>query len=107
MKILRFLPFLTFAAFSLAMAADLTGRWVSQVEMPDGHSQETVFILKQDGVSLSGRIGVNVSRETPITEGSVNGDAVSLTTTFRAGQNQRKVVYEGKLDGDTLRLKAT
>jgi alpha-galactosidase len=107
MKIPRLLPILTFAVFSSATAADLTGHWVSKVEMPDGHSQETVFILKQDGANLSGKIVVNVSRETPITEGSVNGDTVSLTTTFRAGQNQRKVVYEGKLDGDTLRLKAT
>ena len=38
----------------LAVAADVTGKWVAQVPGRDGQSREVVYNLKADGAKLTG-----------------------------------------------------
>jgi alpha-galactosidase len=103
MKLFTCLGFLSLLILSpgTARSADLSGTWVAEMASPDGSVRKTYFRLKQEGTQLTGKVSNNY-RDTPIAEGTVNGDAVSFAV-GPAG-NPRRTQYEGKLTGDELRL---
>jgi hypothetical protein len=69
------------AAAACACAADVTGKWTGNVEVtnPQGEVQNhaITFQLRQSGRELTGALA-SEGRDSPITNGKVEGDAVTF-----------------------------
>lgn len=92
-----------FAALTtVAVAGDVSGKWISKMETPRGTFERT-FVLKQDGAKLSGKI-VTQRGETEIKDGKVNGEEIEFKAEQRMGPEGGTVtaVYKAKLSGDKL-----
>lgn len=83
--------------------ADLTGPWVVSRQMPDGRSADTQYNFKQEGTSLSGSV-LSQMGEQKIAAGKVEGDSFWFETIANFMGQERRVKYEGKIEGDTLKL---
>src|SRR3974390_1997282 len=86
--------------------ANFAGHWVSRADNGDGTFRETVFVLKQDGAALSGRV-VYPSSEVPIAEGAVVGGPFHFVTITGQGTNRRRVEFSGGIaapDAITIRI---
>jgi hypothetical protein len=93
---------LAMAAF--AFAADVTGSWTATFDTQVG-VQEYVFELKQEGTKLTGVAKSAFAKaETPITEGSVTGDDVKFIENLNYEGMPLRIVYTGKIKGDTIEL---
>src|SRR5690349_2763542 len=78
---------------ALAAAADVTGKWKSEFQAPDGTALTNEFTFEQKGEALTGTV---LSSRTPgvtanIEEGSVKGDAIAFTVTRTFDGNQIKL----------------
>jgi hypothetical protein len=94
------------AAFaSLAVAADITGKWVAQVPGREGQTREVTYTFKQDGDKLTGSMTGRQGAEIPISDGKVSGDTISFTVTMTFGGNTVKQNYTGTIAGDEIRMK--
>lgn len=90
-------------AFSTALlAGDVSGKWVAKMETPNGSSQQT-YTLKADGDKLSGTVK-SARGETEIQDGKVSGDDISFVVVRKFNDNEFRMQYTGKLDGDDLKL---
>src|SRR5262252_11090408 len=96
-----------FALAALAVplaAADLTGNWVVAQDMHDGTFRRTYFNLRQEGSRITGTIRVTqffykIAESTGGPEGfTITGSMMDV------GHKDRRVVYEGKLQGDELHI---
>lgn len=94
-----------FALAGLAVAADVTGKWIAQIPGRDGQTRETTINLKADGEKLTGSISGRQGQETPISEGKVSGDTITFTVTMERGGNTIKQNYTGKVSGDQIQFK--
>jgi alpha-galactosidase len=84
----------------LLYGADLTGIWLSAVKQPDGHTDREVFVLKQAGNQLTGKIE-RAWGNFAIQQGTVDGERFTLTAKTDDGYT---VTYEGALEGDKLHV---
>ena len=82
-----------------AFAADPTGKWKAAMQGPDGEMQLT-FNFKLDGDKVTGTVEGPMG-EMPITEGKMEGDAISFTVETP----NFKVVHKGAIQGDEMKLK--
>jgi len=65
-----------------AMAGDLTGKWSGTFKVDGGdHNVPQLFILKQQGKTLTGSGGPNSGEQYPIENGRVDGDKVRFEIT--------------------------
>jgi hypothetical protein len=97
-----------------AAAADVTGKWVGQVQGRNG-AQDVTMNLKADGSKLTGTVtggggrggggGAPMPRE--ISDGKVDGSNVSFTVKAEANGQTRVTTYSGTLSGDELKVKQT
>lgn len=87
------------AAASLALAADVTGRWKGK---SDG-GREVVLDLRADGQKLTGTVTVDQGKQREISDGKVEGDSVSFQMPSDYGGNILSV--KGKLKGEELHLR--
>jgi hypothetical protein len=109
-------------AFTLA-AADITGKWVAQVEGRNGTTQVT-FDLKADGSTLTGTVtggmgggrrggggggGGAAAAPAPIaiSDGKIDGEKVSFSVKMDRGGQTMVTTYSGTFSGDDLKLKQT
>jgi len=83
-----------------AWAADVTGKWVAQVQGRNGMTENT-FTLKADGDKLTGTLATPQG-ESEITEGKVAGDEISFVIVRKFGENEMKISYKGKVAGDEI-----
>jgi hypothetical protein len=90
---------LTLIMAASAQAADVTGKWKASVSTPDGQAMDILFTFKVDGTTLSGS-AVGPMGETPITEGKLEGDAISFTV----DAGDFKIPHKGTVTGDTMKL---
>ena len=98
----RFLPVFLGVAFA-ASAADLNGNWVVSQDMHDGTFRRTYFNLKQEGDRITG--GIRVTQFFyKIAESTGGPEGFTLTGSMMDGHSERKVKYEGKLEGDRLHI---
>ncbi len=90
-------------AFSLLLCAQtpFTGRWLAQTAGPGGEMRETTYFLTQTGNSLTGAI-LNGYRTQRFSEGKVDGNQATWAVTTRFGDQERRVEYHARLDGDAL-----
>ena len=96
---------------SLALAAGIDGKWVSERKMqtPDGQERtiKMTLTLKTAGgvltgsVSSPGREGDEVVTE--IKEGKVDGSKFNFVTVRETQRGVMKSVYEGSLEGEVLK----
>jgi len=97
-----------------AVAADVTGKWVAQVAGRNG-TQEVTFNLKADGSKLTGTVtggmggrgGGGAPQPIEISDGKIDGDAVSFAVKMEMNGQTRVTTYSGTLSGDELKLKQT
>lgn len=91
-----------------AMASDLTGNWSGTFKVDGGdHTVPQLFILKQQGKTLSGSGGPNASEQYPIENGRIDGDEArfELTTGEWKFTYDLKQTAPGALNG-TLKLQS-
>src|SRR5439155_8732527 len=82
-------------------ASDLTARWVARVPNADGTFRETVFVLNQQGTTLTGSV-ITPTSEQPFVDGTVDGD--TFTFASAPATNPRRTVYRGVLAGDEVQI---
>jgi hypothetical protein len=123
-KRLFFGTLLFLAVAFTAAAADLTGKWVAQVEGRNGNTSQMVFDLKADGATLTGTVtgggggggrrgggGGNGAAAAPtpqaISDGKIDGDKVTFAVKMDRNGQTMVTSYTGTISGDTLTLKQT
>jgi len=84
-------------------ATDLTGNWVVRDPLPDGTFRTTYLDLHQEGSRITGSIRVTQFYY-KIVESTGGPDRFTLTGSMMDGTNERRVKYEGKLEGDELHV---
>ena len=85
-----------------AVAADVTGKWVAQVQGRQGMAENT-FNFKVEGTALTGTL-TSPQGETAISEGKVSGDEISFVIVRKFGENEMKILYKGKVAGDEIKF---
>jgi hypothetical protein len=88
-----------------ALAADIDGKWNATVDGGPAGPVELVFDLKADGEKLAGNMSMAMMpAPTPISEGTIKGDAVSfkLAIAIAEGAPPLVIAYTGKLKGDEI-----
>ena len=107
-KLLFVFTILLVVAF-VAMAADVTGKWVyEQAGRGGGNPTQVTLNLKANGSTLTGSM-VRPGRggdpmESAISEGKIDGDNISFATVMSRDGNEFKMLYTGKIDGDTIKF---
>lgn len=86
-----------------APAADVTGKWVAQMEGGPMGPSEMTFNFKADGTTLTGTMTTSRG-ESEISEGKINGDEISFVVVRRMGDREMKTQWKGKVSGDEIRL---
>ena len=110
-KLLFVFTILLVVAF-VAMAADVTGKWVyEQAGRGGGNPTQVTLNLKANGSTLTGSV-VRPGRggdpmETQISEGKIDGDNISFKITIQMGDNSMTTEYAGTVSGNELKLKIT
>jgi hypothetical protein len=87
-------------------APDISGKWSSEFDSQVGHQKYT-FDFKIDGEKLTGNAHRDVDgdvRDTPITEGKVTGENVSFVEVLKTDDQELRIEYKGKIDGEELKL---
>ena len=113
-KLLFVTTILLVVAF-VAVAADVNGKWVAEVEGRNGNTSQMTFTLKADGGTLTGSVTGGMGRRggggapaaTEISNGKIDGDHVSFDVKREFNGNEFVTKYEGTVSGDTLNLKET
>ena len=79
-----------------AAAADISGTWKASFDTQIGQQNYTYTFAVKDGV-LTGKIQSDMGGTTDITEGKVNGDAVSFVEIFKYQDMEIRITYTGKV----------
>ncbi len=85
-----------------AFAADIAGKWKANAPGPGGQTMEIVFTLKAEGSTVTGTSSTPMG-ESPISNGKIEGDAIS----FDVDAGGMKISHKGKVTGDTMTLNVT
>lgn len=92
------------AMAAFAFAADVTGTWTATFDTQVG-SQAYTYVFKQEGTKLTGKaISAFAKAETPITEGSVNGDDITFVEDLNYEGMPLHIVYKGKISGNEIKF---
>ena len=97
---------LTAAMAGAACAADVTGKWKSEFTSPIGQLNY-IYDLKTDGDKLTGKALRELDgqkTETEIKEGKVSGSEVSFVELLKFDDQDIRIEYKGKLDGDAIKF---
>lgn len=89
---------LGFLALSLS-AADVGGKWVGDVNTPDGQSISLTFNFKLDGDKVTGTV-TGPTGDIDISDGKMDGDTLQFGLSVDAGGQQLVFKCTGKLAGD-------
>ena len=84
-----------------AMASDVTGSWKATADF-GGQTMERTFIFKVDGNKLTGETTSSMMGKSIITDGKVEGDAISFTITVKFQDNEMKLNYKGQVKDDAI-----
>jgi hypothetical protein len=98
-----FLIFLLALTAAAVLAADVSGKWVAQMQGRNGQTQEVTFNFKADGNQLTGTVTTRRG-ESQISDGKINGDEISFTQELEFNGNRMKFLYKGKVAGDEIKF---
>ena len=95
---------MTIGMAATAFAADVTGKWVGNVETPNGPIELT-YEFKAEGEALTGTVA-SAMGSLPLEKGKVAGDVISYSVTIEGAGT---ITHEAKMNaaGDELVIKAT
>lgn len=85
-----------------AHAQSAAGTWSGETQGRGG-AQMVTLTLTVDGSTLAGTLEQG-AQSGPISEGSVNGNAISFQRSVEFGGNAFTLTYNGEIDGNTLTL---
>ena len=88
---------------AVAMAADITGKWKSEMPGRDGTPQATTYTFKVEGDKLTGTISGR-GGDTAISDGKISGDDISFAVVRNFQGQERKMEYKGKVSGDEIKI---
>lgn len=107
MKIMNagFRGLIALAALTLCVcfAADIDGKWTTQVQGRNGTRTETLT-LKADGNTLTGSMQGPRGEAIEISKGTIDGDNISFSIVREFGGNQITQQYKGTLSNGELKL---
>lgn len=86
-----------------AIAAEIDGKWQSEMPGRDGNVMTTTYTFKAEGDKLTGTISGRQG-DTPIAEGKISGDEISFVVVRNMGGEDRKIQYKGKISGDEIKM---
>jgi len=89
-----------------AQTATATGTWKADIDTPVGLYKYT-WLIQQDGENLSGKIlreKDGEKSEVAIQEGKIKDGTVSLSETLMIQDQEIKITYSGKIEGNELKL---
>src|SRR5436853_5055069 len=86
---------------TLAMAADISGKWSGDMPGRGGDTTPTTFTFKVAGDKLTGTM-TGPQGDIALQDGKVAGDQISFTTTLEFNGNSVKLVYKGTVSGDQI-----
>jgi hypothetical protein len=90
---------------SIALAADIGGKWKAEFDAPDGQKGTNTFTFKVDGEKVTGSVLSSLSgTEAPIEDGTLKGDDLSFGLTRSIGGQDFKLRYKGTVKGDEIPL---
>ncbi len=96
------------AMAATAFAADITGKWKSEFQGPDGNSRTNVFTFEVNGEAVTGTVTSSMAPEpAKIEEGTLKGDAIAFKVTRNFDGNEIKLSYTGTVKGDEIPLKVS
>jgi hypothetical protein len=93
----------------LCAAAPIDGKWVSERKMERDGETFTItqtFDLKAEGGKLTGAFTVTFGErefKSEIQEGKIDGNKFSFATVMSTPNGDFKTVYQGAVEGDTLK----
>ena len=87
-------------ATAAAWGADVTGKWATQMNGPDGGGMTMTFNFKQDGTKLTGTVDGPGGEPMTIRDGKVDGEKIVFAISF----NDMKIVHQGTVKGDEITL---
>src|SRR5713226_76416 len=90
---------------SVASAADITGTWKATADFGNGPIERT-FTFKQEGNKVTGETTSSMMGKSAITDGKVEGDTVTFTITGKFGDQEVKLNYSGKINGNEIKFKS-
>jgi hypothetical protein len=99
----RSLIALTALTLGVSFAADIDGKWTTQVQGRNGTRTETLM-LKADGNTLTGTIDGGRGGPVQITNGTVDGDNISFAVVREFRENKVTQQYKGTVSGGELKL---
>ena len=85
---------------SVAVAADLNGKWKAELTTPDGTARSNTFTFKVENANLTGTVAGSQD-ETAIQNGKISGDEISFTAERPFGS----FTYKGKVSGNEIKFK--
>jgi hypothetical protein len=91
------------ALTAVSLAADVTGKWVTQVPGRGGQPREQTITLKAEGEKLTGTVSGRQS-DTPIQDGKISGDDISFVVVRNFGGNEIRQTYKGKVVGSEIKF---
>jgi len=107
-----FIHAFSIAACALAFAGaaraqdSVAGKWHGEFDSQVGHQSYT-YDFKVDGTNLTGRVtGIrdNGTNDVAITEGKINQDEISFVEALKFDDNDIRIEYTGKVNGDEIKL---
>jgi len=96
------LPALILAVATLAIAADVSGKWTASFETQIG-TQTYTYEFKVDGQKLTGT-AKSMNGESAITEGKVTGDDITFVENLNFQDMPLRITYKGKISGDEIKF---
>jgi hypothetical protein len=87
----------------LALAADIDGKWVSEVPLRGGNSATQTLTLKAAGDTLTGSL-LGALGPVEISEGTIMDNAVAFKIVRQVNGSTIAQIYKGTLAGDELKL---
>ena len=61
-----------------AVAADVSGKWISEREGRGGETMTTTYNFKAEGTNLTGTVSSPMGGDNPISDGKIDGDNISF-----------------------------
>ena len=103
-KILALTVMVFGVVLATALAADVTGKWVAEMQGKGGEPMQIAYNFKAEGSNLTGTVASPMGGENPISEGKIDGDNISFVMKMSFGENEMTIKYKGKIVGEEIKL---